>query len=164
MRLFATFDILCLDHRRPQALQSVFGPSGPFLHSGDSNVPNPLVTKRSSNKLFNLRQLAQMRPSCLVNLLLSPSAQTSRLLGIWIPASPSTNNGPAECVVVLQPLSSSRQVKPVKLCMRSVREIPLVLCDKTSDTVPSTRFSRGEGPSESWARPLLHVLVKPLLR
>lgn len=28
-----------LAQRRPQALQSVLGPLGPFLHSGDSRVP-----------------------------------------------------------------------------------------------------------------------------
>lgn len=36
--------LVFLAHRRPQALHRVFGPFGPFLHSGDSKVPHPVQT------------------------------------------------------------------------------------------------------------------------
>ena len=35
----------CFAQRRPQALQSVFGPSGPFLHSGESVLPHVTQTR-----------------------------------------------------------------------------------------------------------------------
>jgi len=59
-------------HRSPQALHNVFGPLGPFRHSGESRVPQSVHTYSSEALSF---------------FFFSP-VRGSRSTGIAIPASP----------------------------------------------------------------------------
>lgn len=94
-----------LAHRRPQALQSVLGPLGPFRHSGESMVPVVLVSticcQKAMKKRANKPQSVQTYSSTAFNRrFFFSAARPSGSLGMAMPASPVTRDGLVLPVVI----------------------------------------------------------------
>lgn len=96
-------------HLKPQALQRVFGPLGPFRHSGLSRVPQSVHTYSSAIFCF---------------FFLSELCRLSLSIGIGTPTSPRINAG--DVSPVLRPFDRSPSVKrsPVSISRCSTRVAP----------------------------------------
>lgn len=96
-------------HLSPQALHNVFGPLGPFLHSGLSRVPQSVQTYSSAIFCF---------------FFFSEVWRLSLSIGIGTPASPRISAGDVSPVLMPFDRSPSRYRNPVNISIVSIWVAP----------------------------------------